>query len=322
MKHYLITGGAGFIGSNLIRVLFETQPDIIITCIDNFDPFYDEKIKRHNIHAFAGNKNFKLIQVDISSTSSKDLKNLIPDAVDVVVHLAAKAGVRPSILDPIGYQRTNILGLQHLLDFAKEQSVPQFVFASSSSVYGINENFPWKETEPLLPISPYAMTKLSGEMLGHVYYKLYGIRFIPLRFFTVYGPGQRPDLAIHKFTKSIVNNIPIPMYGDGSSSRDYTYVDDVVDGITAAMQYNKTDYEIINIGNHYTVTLRELIQELENILNRKAIINELPEQPGDLPKTYADISKAGELLDYYPQTTLRQGLEKFAEWYMANQYIL
>ena len=242
--------------------------------------------------------------------------------VDAIIHIAAKAGVRPSIENPLAYQRTNIIGLQLMLDFAKVSNIKTFVFASSSSVYGINNHFPWKEDEQLMPISPYAMTKLSGEMLGHVYSKLFDIRFLALRFFTVYGPAQRPDLAIHKFTKSIIQGIPINMYGDGSTSRDYTYVDDIVQGISAAAQYDQSDFEIINIGNNYAITLSELISAIEKITGKKAIINPMPEQAGDVPKTFADISKAKRLLNYEPKTNLATGLQKFYDWFRENETIL
>src|SRR5215813_2341541 len=240
MKHYIITGGAGFIGSNLTKTLFEKEPGTRITCIDNFDPFYPADIKLFNIHGFKDNPAFRLIDVDLAKATAEELANLIPEKIDAIVHLAAKAGVRPSIENPLSYQQANVIGLQNMLDFAKLKDIKQFVFASSSSVYGINDHYPWKEEEKLMPISPYAMTKLAGEMLGHVYDKLFGIRFIALRFFTVYGPGQRPDLAIHKFTKNIVAGKPIAMFGDGSTSRDYTYVDDTVQGIIGAIYYDKS----------------------------------------------------------------------------------
>src|SRR4051794_24567695 len=225
--HYLITGGAGFIGSRLIKQLYERDPGIIITCIDDFDPFYSSLIKEKNISEFTGRPQFTLLRNDLAITSGKELSTLIKSVPDAIIHLAAKAGVRPSIDNPLAYQQANVIGLQNVLDYAKDAGVKQFVFASSSSVYGINDHFPWTETEQLMPVSPYAMTKLAGEMLGHVYHKLFGIRFLALRFFTVYGPGQRPDLAIHKFTKAISSERPITMYGNGSTSRDYTYVDDI-----------------------------------------------------------------------------------------------
>jgi len=320
--HYLITGGAGFIGSNLIKHLFESKEEIIITCIDNFDPFYPTEIKQSNISSWKNDSRFRLLTHDLSKVTAKELSDTISGSVDVIVHLAAKAGVRPSILNPLSYQQANVLGLQNLLDFAKEKQIPQFVFASSSSVYGINDHFPWKEDEQLFPISPYAMTKLAGEMLGHVYSKLYDLRFIALRFFTVYGPGQRPDLAIHKFTKAILNDKPITMYGNGNSSRDYTYVDDTIAGIIRATSYAKTNFEIINLGNNYSVSLRELIHSIEKVIGKKAISEQLPEQPGDVPKTFADISKAKRLLGYEPKTNLNEGLEKFYKWFTQHRELL
>ncbi len=234
---------------------------------------------------------------------------------DVIVHLAAKAGVRPSIENPVLYQDVNVRGTQNMLEFARNRGIKQFVFASSSSVYGVNENVPWREDEKLQPISPYASTKLSGEMLGHVYSHLYGIRFLALRFFTVYGPAQRPDLAIHKFFKSISNSEPIPVFGDGTTSRDYTFVEDTVQGIIAAINYEGSMFEIVNLGNHRTVTLAGLIEAIENACGKEAVINRMPEQPGDVPRTYADIAKARELFNYEPHTALEQGLEEFKVWY-------
>ena len=250
------------------------------------------KIKEFNIAGFKSNPNFHLLTNDLAKTSGKELNGLINDTVDVIVHIAAKAGVRPSIEDPVAYQQANVIGLQNMLDFAKAKNIKQFVFASSSSVYGINDHYPWKEEEKLMPISPYAMTKLAGEMLGHVYHKLFDIRFIALRFFTVYGPGQRPDLAIHKFTKAIIKGKPITMFGDGSTSRDYTFVNDTVKGIIGSMKYDQAGFEIINLGNNYTVSLKELISSIEEITGKKAIIEHHPDQPGDVPKTFADITKA------------------------------
>jgi UDP-glucuronate 4-epimerase len=320
--HYLITGGAGFIGSHVVKRLLNTDKNALITCIDNFDPFYSREIKALNISEFKTNSSFRLLDCDLATTTAKQLGDTIMQPVDVIIHLAAKAGVRPSILNPLSYQQANVLGLQNLLDFAKERNITQFVFASSSSVYGVNDHFPWKEDEQLLPISPYAMTKLAGEMLGHVYSKLFGIRFIALRFFTVYGPGQRPDLAIHKFTKSILSGKLISMYGDGSTSRDYTYIDDTVQGIVAATKYDRANFEIINLGNNYSVSLKELISSIENVVGTKSTIEQLPEQPGDVPKTFADISKAKRLLGYEPQTRLDDGLEEFYKWFVQYKEIL
>jgi UDP-glucuronate 4-epimerase len=313
MKHILVTGGAGFIGSNLIKSLLKDNK-YQITTIDNFDNFYSRKQKELNIQPFLQAKNFTLIEGDIRNY--EDLKKA--GNVDIIIHLAAKAGVRPSILNPILYQDVNVSGTQNLLEFAREEGIKQFIFASSSSTYGVNENVPWQEEEKLLPISPYASTKLSGEMLGHVYSHLYGIRFLALRFFTVYGPSQRPDLAIHKFFKSIINGEPIPVYGDGSTSRDYTFVEDTVKGIIAAITYDKTDFEVINLGNHRVVSLEELIKAVEETCGCEAIINRLPEQPGDVPRTFANISKAQTLLNYQPDTDLKTGLKAFHEWFKVN----
>ena len=322
MKHYLITGGAGFIGSNLIKTLFRADPGIKITCIDDFDTFYSPDIKKFNIRDFRNIPNFRLLSNDLSKTSGKELSDLINGRVDAIIHLAAKAGVRPSIQHPMAYQQSNIIGLQNMLDYAKSQHIKQFVFASSSSVYGVNDHYPWKEEEQLLPISPYAMTKLAGEMLGHVYSKLFDIRFIALRFFTVYGPGQRPDLAIHKFTRAILKKEPITMYGDGSTSRDYTFVDDTVQGVMGAIQYDKTNFEIINLGNNYTITLTELIHFIEEVTGKKAVIEHHADQPGDVPRTFADISKAKQLLGYHPQTQFKEGIKKFYEWFLQNKDLL
>ena len=320
--HYLVTGGAGFIGSHLVKRLLNLNKNALVTCIDNFDPFYAKELKELNISEFKRNSSFHLLNYDLATTTAKQLSEIITEPADVIVHLAAKAGVRPSILNPVSYQQANVLGLQNVLDFAKERNITQFVFASSSSVYGVNDHFPWKENEQLLPISPYAMTKLAGEMLGHVYSKLFNIRFIALRFFTVYGPGQRPDLAIHKFTKSILNEKKISMYGEGTTSRDYTYIDDIVQGIVEATKYDDTNFEIINLGNNYSVSLRELISSIEAVVGKKAAIEKLPEQPGDVPKTFADISKAKRLLGYEPKTALDEGLQEFYKWFLHHKKIL
>ena len=320
--HIVVTGGAGFIGSNLIRTLFKRDPAVSITCIDCFDPFYSADLLQLNIRDLKTNPGFHFLYIDIAATTTSELYELIPGEVDVIINMAAKAGVRPSIDNPLAYLQTNIIGLQQMLDFAKEKMIKQFVFASSSSVYGINDHYPWKENEQLLPVSPYAMTKLSGEMLGHVYSKLFGIRFIALRLFTVYGPSQRPDLAIHKFIKAMLKSEPITMYGDGSTSRDYTYVDDIVNGIISATHYDRSNFEIINLGNNYTVSLKELIIILEEITGRKALIEQYPDQPGDVLKTFADISKAKELLGYDPQTDFKTGVKNFYEWFLENKELL
>ena len=320
-KHYLITGGAGFIGSHVVKQLL-TDENIKITCIDNFDPFYSRQLKLLNIAGFEKHHNFNLFDLDIDKTTPKVLHDTLTQPVDVVLHFAAKAGVRPSIANPMGYQQTNILGTQNLLDFAQQTGVKQFVFASSSSVYGTNKNMPWKEDTHLLPISPYAMSKQAAEMAGHVYSYLYDMRFIALRFFTAYGPNQRPDLAIHRFVKSILKNEPITMYGDGTTRRDYTYIDDIVQGVLNAINYTQSLFEIINLGNNYAVSLKDLISNVEEVVGKKATINQLPEQPGDVPETYADISKARRLLNYQPATPLKQGLENFYQWFKTNEAVL
>lgn len=306
-----MTGGAGFIGSHLVdRLLAEGWR---VTVVDNFDPFYDPAIKRKNIESHLAHPNYRLVEVDI-----RDLKGLrarLSGDYDVIVHLAAKAGVRPSIKDPVGYHEVNVGGTQNLLELAREWGVGQFVFASSSSVYGVNPNVPWREDDHvLLPISPYASTKVSGELLGHVYSHLYGIRFIALRFFTVYGPRQRPDLAIHKFARLMLAGEPVPIYGDGSARRDYTYVDDVIEGILRAMDYTTTRYEVINLGNNETVGVLEMVRALEEVLGVTARLEFLPAQPGDVPETWADMDKAQRLLGFRPRTAFREGLKRFAEW--------
>jgi len=233
----------------------------------------------------------------------------------VVIHLAAKVGVRPSLRDPLTYTQVNVNGTQNMLELARELKCKKFIFGSSSSIYGLNSNYPWHEDDRnLLPISPYAATKISGELLGHVYARLYGFQFIALRFFTVYGPRQRPDLAIHKFTKLISEGKPIDVYGNGKTKRDYTYIDDIVDGIMASLDYWESRFEIINLGNNESVELRTLISLLEKVLGKKAFLRTLPNQQGDVPVTIADITKAQKLLGYKPKTKLVGGVEKFVRW--------
>jgi UDP-glucuronate 4-epimerase len=311
MKHALVTGGAGFIGSHLVdRLLAEGWS---VTCVDNFEPFYDPEIKARNAREHATNDRFRLVTADVRDFPG--LRKQLSGRYDVVVHLAAKAGIQPSVLDPFTYQQVNVAGTLNMLELAREWGVAQFVFASSSSVYGISPAVPWREDDhALLPISPYASSKISAELLGHVYSHLYGIRFIALRFFTVYGPRQRPDLAIHKFARLMVENRPVPVYGDGSTRRDYTYIGDIVDGVRAAMNYTASRHEVINLGNGRAVSLLETIQMLEAVLGVKAHLEWHPAQLGDVPQTYADIHKARELLGYEPRTELMAGLRKFVEW--------
>ncbi|MCD6018674.1 MAG: UDP-glucuronate 4-epimerase [Bacteroidetes bacterium] len=316
MKKLLITGGAGFIGSNLIDKLIEIG-GFKITCIDNFDPFYDKAIKQKNIAHLIGNPNFSFCELDI--LDFEKLKSNLSGDYDVIVHLAAKAGVGPSIKDPIAYQNVNLIGTQNLLEFARLNKIKQFIFASSSSVYGVNSKLPWSESDKQLqPISPYASSKIAAELLGYTYSYLHDIRFIALRFFTVFGPRQRPDLAIHKFSKMLMNNEAITVYGDGKTGRDYTYVDDIVNGIVSAISYDQSEYEIFNLGNHALVTLNDLILSLELVFETKANIKYLPHQDGDVPVTYANIEKAQKILKYKPSTDLVSGLKKFKTWLGAN----
>jgi UDP-glucuronate 4-epimerase len=307
----LVTGGAGFIGSHLVDRLLAEGWSVVV--VDNFDPYYDPAVKRANIEAHLANDHYRLVEIDIRDLDA--LREGIREDVDVVVHLAAKAGVRPSIEDPSSYQSVNVGGTQAVLEWARERSVPQVVLASSSSVYGMSPDVPWREDAAVLrPISPYAATKVASELLGYVYAHLHGIRVVVLRFFTVYGPRQRPDLAIHKFARRMLGGDPIPLFGDGSTRRDYTYIKDTVEGIVCAMGYAGSPYEVINLGNNQTVQLAELVTALERSLDAEARIERLPAQPGDVPQTWADLQKAQELLGYVPQTRLEDGLAAFVGW--------
>lgn len=316
MKNVLVTGGAGFIGSNLIKKLIE-DPNLRVTCLDNFDPFYNPKVKKENIRSFLKNPNFNFIQADIRNFPN--LKSKLTKKFDIIIHLAAKVGIGPSLVDPKIYTEVNIGGTQNLLELAKKLKCKQFIFASSSSVYGVNPNVPWREDDSvLMPISPYASTKISGELLGHVYSYLYNIRFIGLRFFSVYGPKQRPDLVIHRFTKLISEGKAINIYGDGKTKRDYTFIDDVVSGIVATLDYSSSQYEIINLGNNEPVELLKLVQVLEKVLGKKAIVNKLPEQLGYPQITFADINKAQRILNYQPRTSLFDGLQRHISWFKGQ----
>jgi UDP-glucuronate 4-epimerase len=311
MKHALVTGGAGFIGSHLVDSLLDDGWRV--TVFDNFDPFYDPATKEANVHTHQDHPAYTLVRGDLCDAAA--VEALAAAHYHVIVHLAARAGVRPSIEDPVGYQHVNVTGTQLLLELARRTGTRQFVFASSSSVYGVNPRVPWREEDHVLrPISPYASTKVSGELLGHVYSHLYGIRVVALRFFTVYGPRQRPDLAIHKFAKLMRAGLPVPMFGDGSTSRDYTFIADVVNGVRAAMEYAATSYEVINLGNTRTVTLREMIAGLERVLGVTARIERQPLQAGDVPQTWANVDKARALLGYDPVTSFDEGLRRFAQW--------
>ncbi len=319
MKRILVTGGAGFIGSHLVDRLLASDVEHV-TVVDDFNDFYDPEIKRANIRQHLEDPRYQLVHADIRDRATLD-QALAGHQFDCIVHLAARAGVRPSLSQPLLYNETNVSGTLNLLELARERNIKQFVFGSSSSVYGINAKVPFSEDDPIRqPISPYAATKGAGELLCHTYSHLYGIRCVCLRFFTVYGPRQRPDLAIHKFARLISDGKPIPVFGDGTTRRDYTYVDDIIDGVTAAISYDKSDYEVINLGESRTVELRELIALLEKELDTHAVIDRQPPQPGDVPQTFADISKARKLLGYNPQTQIEEGLRRFVDWFKGNLF--
>jgi UDP-glucuronate 4-epimerase len=318
MRNILVTGGAGFIGSHLVDQLL-SEESWRVTVLDDFNDFYSPATKRENIGAHLGHEMYRLVEADIRDRAA--LEPLFRETeFDVIVHLAARAGVRPSLAEPHLYAETNINGTLNLLELARAQEVKQFVFGSSSSVYGINAKVPFSEADPIRqPISPYAATKAAGELLCHTYTHLYGTRSVCLRFFTVYGARQRPDLAIHKFARLINEGKPIPVFGDGTTRRDYTYISDIIMGVRAAIDYTASDYEVINLGESRTVTLSELIALLEKELDRKAHINRQPMQPGDVPQTFADIERARRLLGYHPQTAIEEGIQRFVEWFKSNQ---
>ena len=338
---YLVTGGSGFIGSHLVESLLKNGHSVIN--IDNFDDFYDYKIKIKNTFEsvqktseFSFHEKEHDIQKLIFETSSKhyqlyyqDIRDLAglqkifsEHQIDMVIHLAALAGIRPSIEKPLDYAEVNIRGSMNLWELCKEFGVKKFICASSSSVYGNSDKIPFSETDNVdRPISPYAATKKCGEVMGHVYHHLYDIDMLQLRFFTVYGPRQRPDLAIHKFAKIIQNNGEIPFYGDGTTARDYTYVDDIIDGIMKSVHYlehNNKVYEIINLGENEVINLNEMLSNLEENLDKKANINWLPNQPGDVQKTNADVEKAKKLIGYHPTIHFQNGIKKFVEWFLRN----
>ena len=315
-RTYLVTGGAGFIGSSLADFLLKKDYKVVV--IDNFCDFYDPSIKRNNVKDNLDNPNYKLYEIDLRCKSDVE-KVFRENKIDVVIHLAAMAGVRPSIENPILYQEVNCIGTQNLLEVMKEYGVKNLVMASSSSVYGNNKKVPFKETDIVdYAISPYAATKKSNEVMTHVYHKLFNMNVIMLRFFTVYGPRQRPDLAINKFTRLMLNDEEVTMFGDGTTSRDYTYIDDIVSGIYSSINYvlnNNDVYEIVNLGNSSPISLKEMINTIAEVLNKEPKIKEMPMQQGDVNITYADISKAKEMLNYDPKTPFKEGIEKFVKWY-------
>ena len=310
----LITGAAGFIGSHLCERLLDDE--WLVVGVDNFDDFYDPQIKRRNIASCLKNKNFQLVEADIRDSAAMD--RTIGDGIEIIVHLAARAGVRPSIAQPLLYADVNVNGTMVLLEAAKKHKIGKFIFGSSSSVYGNNEKVPFSEDDNVdFPISPYAATKKAGELICHTYHHLYRVSITCLRFFTVYGPRQRPDLAIHKFAKLIEQGKPIPIYGDGTMMRDFTYIDDIIDGTVAAMQ-KCSDFNIYNLGESRPIAVNDLVTEIEKALGKKAIKKYLPPQPGDVERTYADVTKAVNELGYNPTTTIQTGLAKFVTWLRQN----
>lgn len=310
-----ITGAAGFIGSNLTDKLLAQGHEVV--GIDCFNTFYNPEIKQRNLLQARQSDSFSLVEADITEPD-KIRSALAHHSPEAIIHLAARAGVRPSIEEPALYNDVNIQGTLHLLEIARHQGIKKFVFGSSSSVYGTNAKVPFSEADPIFnAISPYAATKLAGEALCHVYHHLYGIDIPCLRFFTVYGPRQRPDLAIHKFTRAIHEGRPIQQFGDGSTKRDYTFVTDIVDGICAAL-LKPIGYEIINLGNSHPTPLLDLIGLIERNLGKVAKIEYLPDQPGDVPITYADVTKARNLLGYEPQVLIEEGIARFAEWFLEQ----
>ncbi len=313
MDTILVTGCAGFIGSHTTEALLNRGKKVV--GIDNFDPYYSREIKEKNLSSFINHNNFVFSEIDITQKDS--LKNL-PQDIDKVIHLAAKAGVRPSIEDPEGYINTNINGTRNILAWMLHRNIKKLVFASSSSVYGENKKLPFAETDNVdFPISPYAFTKKANELMNYTWHHLYDMDMINLRFFTVYGPRQRPDLAICKFAGKISNNEPIHIYGDGTTGRDYTYIDDIVQGILASLHYvGQKDkvYEIINLGNSSPVQLNHLVDTIYKLMGKEKNIIHDPMQPGDVSYTYADITKAKELLNYHPGTSMEDGLRKFLDW--------
>jgi UDP-glucuronate 4-epimerase len=310
----LVTGGAGFIGSHLVEKLLSLGHAAAI--LDDFNDFYDPQIKRQNIAAVA--KDVAIHHLDLRDSGA--VRNLFHrEKFEAIAHLAARAGVRPSIQNPQLYYDTNVDGTLHLLDAARVTGVERFIFASSSSVYGNSKTVPFSEDRQLIQtLSPYGATKIAGESLCSTYSHLYGMRVVALRYFTVYGPRQRPDLAIHQFTRRIHAGKPIDQFGDGTTRRDYTYIDDIIQGTMAALKYDGPMFDIFNLGENETIQLRDLIAGIENALGEKAKINRLPEQPGDMPVTYADISKARKLLGYNPSTRLSDGLPRFIEWFLQS----
>lgn len=308
MQTILITGAAGFIGSSLADALISKYR---VICIDNFNDYYDPAIKESNIQQIKDNKNYTLYPADICDENAmSDIFNR--NSIDMVIHLAARAGVRPSIEEPTLYMETNVTGTSVLLNLCQKHGIKKFIFASSSSVYGALKEGPFSEDMAVAnTISPYAASKVAGEVLCQTFANLYKMNIVALRFFTVYGPRQRPDLAINKFTNLIKEGKPIPVYGDGTTQRNYTYIDDIVDGIIRCFDYNEKPYEVFNLGGDETVSLSELISTIEKALGKTAIINRLPDQPGDVPLTHANIDKLRNAVGYQPSTDIVAGINKY-----------
>jgi UDP-glucuronate 4-epimerase len=314
-KHVLVTGGAGFIGSHLTRRLLARGDRV--TVLDDFNDFYDPARKRGNVAPLLDRPDYRLVEGDIRDAGLVD-RLFAEGNFDAVVHLAARAGVRPSLSEPILYEDVNCIGTLRLLEAARHHGPKTFLFGSSSSVYGINRKVPFSEADEVnQPISPYATTKRAGELLCYNYHHLYGFRTACLRFFTVYGPAQRPEMAIHKFTDLLVRGKPVTLYGDGASRRDYTFVDDIVDGLEATLDL-APGFEILNLGGAETTALSDLVHWLAAELAVEPRIEYLPDQPGDVPITYADVSKAGHLLGYSPKVPIREGLRHFVAWYLEQ----
>lgn len=316
----VVTGAAGFIGSHLTEHLLQRGDRVI--GVDNFDPFYPRPLKEKNLAVPRANPNFTFIEADCADPSQ--IGPAFKQPVDAIVHLAAKAGVRPSIADPLGYTRANVVATQVMLEAARQHGVSRFIFGSSSSVYGNNEKVPFSETDSVEhPISPYAATKRACEVIAHAYHHLYGMGILSLRFFTVYGPRQRPDLAIRKFGELMLRGEPIPFYGDGSTERDYTWIEDIIQGVTAAVDRSREvpgEFEIINLGESRTTSLSRLVELIADAAGVTPLLNRMPLQPGDVNRTFADVSRATELLGYRPTTPVETGIPRFMEWLKTCEY--
>ena len=316
MERVLVTGGAGFIGSHLCERL--CREGVSVTALDSFDPFYDPAIKRANLSGLAAGDGFRLVEGDIRDDETVE-KVFVQGQFDTVAHLAARAGVRPSREESRVYHDVNVTGTAVLLEAARRHGVKKFLFGSSSSVYGNNEKVPFAEDDPVeRPVSPYAASKRAGELTAYTYHHLYGLDMLCLRFFTVYGPRQRPEMAIHKFTRLITEGRPVPRFGSGETMRDYTYIDDIIDGVMGAARQGR-GYRIYNLGESMTTTLSRLIELIEAAAGKRAVVEEHPPQPGDVDHTFADISRARAEIGYAPSITLEEGIPRFVEWYRSER---